>query len=200
MRIRKSHVCSNKPVCKKQTCVSHSSTDSEIISLDTGLRMDGIPVLDRRDLVIAVMHSNSNQKQKDKQARRNPLHDKASEKRVNFRLTQYRDMFEVRISAGAKEKPHTRASGKSCDMEVHVKKCVERCSELANKTTQQLYKVSTHCLDGHQFKEEELKSVGELSILCSQMLLKRLYVARIGVPEYIFSSFLPLVLFALSNM
>ena len=121
-----SHVCSNKPVCKKQTCVVHSSTDSEIISVDTGLRMDGIPVLDPWDLVIVVMHSNSNQKQKDKQARRNLLHDKASEKRVNFRLTKYREMFEVRISAAAKEKTPTRASGKSYDMENHAKKCVER--------------------------------------------------------------------------
>ena len=32
--------------CKKQTSVSHSSTESEIISLDAGLRMDGIPALD----------------------------------------------------------------------------------------------------------------------------------------------------------
>ena len=32
--------------CKKQTSVSHSSTEAEIISLDAGLRMDGIPALD----------------------------------------------------------------------------------------------------------------------------------------------------------
>ena len=79
-------------------------------------------------------------------------------------------MFESRISAGAKEKLPTRASGKpdaettpsgSYDMEGHAKKCVERYSELANKTTQQLHKVATPCLDDHQFKEEELGSVGE---------------------------------------
>ena len=33
-------------MCKKQTAVSHSSTDSEIISLDTGLRLDGLPALE----------------------------------------------------------------------------------------------------------------------------------------------------------
>ena len=33
-------------VCKKQTSVSHSSTEAEVISLDAGLRMDGIPALD----------------------------------------------------------------------------------------------------------------------------------------------------------
>ena len=30
-------------MCKKQTSVSHSSTESEIISLNAGLRLDGIP-------------------------------------------------------------------------------------------------------------------------------------------------------------
>ena len=33
-------------MCKKQTSVSHSSTESDIISLDAGLRLDGIPALD----------------------------------------------------------------------------------------------------------------------------------------------------------
>ena len=33
-------------MCKKQTSVSRSSTESEVISLDTGVRMDGIPALD----------------------------------------------------------------------------------------------------------------------------------------------------------
>ena len=36
--------------CKKQTSVSHSSTESEIISLDARLRLDGIPALDLWDL------------------------------------------------------------------------------------------------------------------------------------------------------
>ena len=44
----------------------------------------------------------------------------------------------------------------------HAKKCVERYCELANKTTQQLYEVSTSCIVDLHFKEEETKSVGEL--------------------------------------
>ena len=32
-------------MCKKQTSVSHSSTESEVNSLDAGLRMDGLLVL-----------------------------------------------------------------------------------------------------------------------------------------------------------
>ena len=72
-------------------------------------------------------------------------------------------------------------------MEGHAKKCVERYCELANKTTQQLYKVSTPCIDDHHFKEEETKSVGELSNTCSQIVLKCLYLARIGRPDILWS-------------
>ena len=42
-------------MCKKQTSVSHSSTESEIISLDAGLRLDGIPALDLWDLIVSVL-------------------------------------------------------------------------------------------------------------------------------------------------
>ena len=72
-------------------------------------------------------------------------------------------------------------------MEGHAKKCVERYCELANRTTQQLHKVATPCLDDHQFKEEEMGSVGELSKVCSQIVLKCLYLARIGRPDILWS-------------
>ena len=42
-------------MCKKQTAVSHSSTESEIISLDTGLRLDGLPALEQWDLIVSVL-------------------------------------------------------------------------------------------------------------------------------------------------
>ena len=100
-------------------------------------------------------------------------------------------MFESRISAGGLEKlpfsQNIRISSWSYDMVGHAKKCVERYCELANKTTQQLYKVSTPCIDDHHFKEEETKSVGELSTTCSQIVLKCLYLARIGRPDILWS-------------
>ena len=79
-------------------------------------------------------------------------------------VASYRSLFESRISAGAEELP-TRASGKpvaetisswSCDMEGHAKKCVEIYFELVNRTTEQLYKVTTPCMDDHQVREEEI--------------------------------------------
>ena len=44
-------------------------------------------------------------------------------------------------------------------------------------------KVSTPCIDDHHFKEEETKSVGELSNTCSQIVLKCLYLERLGRPD-----------------
>ena len=111
-------------------------------------------------------------------------------------VASYRDMFESRISAGAKENLPTRASGKpdaeaissgSNDMEGHAKKCVERYCEFANKTTQQSYKVATPCMDDHQVKEED-ESVGELSTVCSQIVLKCLYGARFGRLDVLWSA------------
>ena len=101
-------------------------------------------------------------------------------------VDNYRTMFESRISAGGVEKlpffQNIRISSWSYDMVGHAKRCVERYCELANKTTQQLNKVSTPCIDDHHFKEEETKSVGELSNTCSQIVLKCLYLERIGRP------------------
>ena len=106
-------------------------------------------------------------------------------------VDNYRTMFVSRISAEATEKlPRWRnlcISSWSYDMEGHAKKCVERYCELANRTTQQLYKVSTPCIDDHDFKEEELKSVGELSKVSSEIVPKCLYLARIGRLDILWS-------------
>ena len=51
----KSYIFPISWMCKKQTSVSHSSTESEIISLDAGLRLDGILALDFCDLIVSVL-------------------------------------------------------------------------------------------------------------------------------------------------
>ena len=56
-------------MCKKQTSVSHSSTEAELISLVAGLRMDGIPAFDLWDSVIAAFHSQPNQTNKARDLR-----------------------------------------------------------------------------------------------------------------------------------
>ena len=89
-------------------------------------------------------------------------------------------MFESRISAAGTEKMTMLGKSSyfflSYDMEVH-----------SNRTTRQLYKVSTPCIDDHHFKEEELKSVRELSKVCSQIVLICLYLVRVGRPDILWS-------------
>ena len=50
-----------------------------------------------------------------------------------------------------------------------------------------LCKVSTPCVDDHHFKEEEMKSVGELSQVCSQIVVKCFYLALMGRPDILWS-------------
>ena len=69
-------------MCMKQTSLSHSCTESKIISLDAGLRTDGTPALDLWDVVIEVLHSakNTHQAVKDhcrKEGRRSSATNRA---------------------------------------------------------------------------------------------------------------------------
>ena len=82
-------------------------------------------------------------------------------------IEECKKMCESRISAGATQKlpgwrkPHAKTVAWSYVMEGHAKNCVERYCEVANKKTEQLYKVSTPCLVDHHFKKAELETVGE---------------------------------------
>ena len=51
MNLWKSNIRPMSWMCKKQTSVSHSSTESETISPDAGLPIDGIFALDPWDVV-----------------------------------------------------------------------------------------------------------------------------------------------------
>ena len=80
-------------------------------------------------------------------------------------ISEFTKMCESRISAGAteklpgREKLHAKTVAWSYDMEGHARKCVERHCELAHKKVKQLHKVSSPCLDDHQFKQVEFESV-----------------------------------------
>ena len=78
-----------------------------------------------------------------------------------------------------REKLHAKTVAWSYDMRGHAKQCFEGYCELANKKTE-LHKVSALCLEDHNFKKEELETVGELSKVCSQIFVTCLYLARIG--------------------
>ena len=70
-------------MCKKQTAVSHSSTESEIISLDTGLRLDGLPALELWDLIISVLGNVSRVADRSGQPDNDVNKHHKSQKRIN---------------------------------------------------------------------------------------------------------------------
>ena len=70
-------------MCKKQTVVSHSSTESEIISLDTGLRLDGLPALELWDLIVSVFGSVSQISDRTGQPVNDVTKHHKSQKRIN---------------------------------------------------------------------------------------------------------------------
>ena len=84
-------------------------------------------------------------------------------------IEEYTKIIESRVCAGTTEKlpgcqkPHAQTVTWSYDMEGHAQKCVERYCELSNKKVEQCNKVSSPCIEDHQFKQEEAESIGELS-------------------------------------
>ena len=77
-------------MCKRQTSVSQSSTESEIITMDAGFRLDGKPALDLRDLTVAVLYGNtcqSNQERRDQCT--NPLEVRAAPHKLQTRKKSY---------------------------------------------------------------------------------------------------------------
>ena len=71
-------------MCKKQTAVSHSSTESEIISLDTGLRLDGLPALELWDLIVSVFGSVSQVSDRSGQPENDVNKHHKSKRRINI--------------------------------------------------------------------------------------------------------------------
>ena len=75
-------------MCKKHTSVSHSSTESEIISLEAGLRLDGIPALDLWDLNVLVLGNTTQNHDRTEQpfVGRNTSHAPSQQSRGMFNV------------------------------------------------------------------------------------------------------------------
>ena len=75
----------------------------------------------------------------------------------------------------------------SYDMEGHAVQCVERYCELAHRTPESLKPTETPCIDDHQLKPEDFEVAGELASICARVVLKCLYLARIGRPDLLWT-------------
>ena len=108
-------------------------------------------------------------------------------------VDNYRNMFESKISAGALEKyqfprnrmrifPHGPVTWKVMQR--------SEWKDIANWRTKQLNsytKSQHHVMTTTNSKKKKWESVGELSKFCSQIVLKGLYLARIGRPDILWS-------------
>ena len=82
-------------MCKKQTSVSHSSSESDVISLDAGLRLDGIPALDLWGLEIEVSFTSSNQPS----TRRSLCLHEQSGKCSNVKIQKHSNQDDLRLTS-----------------------------------------------------------------------------------------------------
>ena len=102
-------------------------------------------------------------------------------------------MFESRICTGATGSFLDFGQGNeqviawSYNMQGHAEKCIEGYCDWANQSIDQLCRVCTLCIDDHLFKHEEQETVGDLSKVCSQIVLKCMHLARMGRPDILVS-------------
>ena len=98
-------------------------------------------------------------------------------------VDNYRTMFQSRISGGANEQlPCSKIcviSSWSYDMEGHAKKCVERCFELANRTTQQFCEQNTFTrhIFSHLYATISMSDIGSSVVVCAFHLMCHLHFA-----------------------
>ena len=88
-------------------------------------------------------------------------------------VDDYRNMFESRISAGALGKIPSAGERNAWKDTANW-----RTKQLNSKT-----KPQHHALTTTNSRKEKMGSVGELSKVCTQMVLNCLYLARIGRPD-----------------
>ena len=76
----------------RQTSVSHSSAESEVISLYAGPRMDGLTALDPWNLAIEVLHSSKNLP-----VRRDPWREETRGKDINTKTKKHVNRVDVEL-------------------------------------------------------------------------------------------------------
>ena len=69
------------------------------------------------------------------------------------------------------------------EMSGHAESCVERYLDLSKMKLESLKQVATPCIDDHQLQAEDFTTPGKLSPVAARIVLKALYLARIGRPD-----------------
>jgi len=91
---------------------------------------------------------------------------------------------KVKIPKAATSVPSSyKTQGYHYDMCGHAQQCVERYCELAKVTESTLKQVETPCIDDHMLQPEDFEKPGKLAPVAARIVLKFLYLARMGRPD-----------------
>ena len=82
---------------RDKTSVSQNSTESEVVSLDAGLRMDCIPALDHWGLIVGVLHSSLNQPRARSNLYRHTQSEKCSNARTKKQSNPSQDLDKTSV-------------------------------------------------------------------------------------------------------
>jgi hypothetical protein len=72
-------------------------------------------------------------------------------------------------------------------MKGHAQQCVDKYLELAKASPSSLKKAATPCIDDHQLAPEDFDNKGVLEPVCARIVLKVLFLARMGRPDLLWS-------------
>ena len=92
------------------------------------------------------------------------------------------EQHKVKADAGA-----TKPRGYAYDMKGHVKQSIDRYLELSGTPRASLTKVCTPCIDDHMLQDSDFITEGVLALEAARIVLKSLYVARMGRPDLLWS-------------
>ena len=81
----------------------------------------------------------------------------------------------------------SKVKGYQYEMCGHSEQCVERYLELTGKDESSLRQVATPCIDDHLIPPEDFEAKGEVSPVAARIVLKTLFVARMGRPDILWT-------------
>jgi hypothetical protein len=88
--------------------------------------------------------------------------------------------YAPKADSDVQQKIGSHIKGYRYEMHGHAEQCVERYLELAKVPRTSLKQVAPPCLDDHQIPPEDFETKGTLAPVCARIVLKALYLARLG--------------------
>ena len=100
--------------------------------------------------------------------------------------TEIQKILEIKF-VPPKQVPSKKTRAYQYEMGGHAQQCVDRYLELAERSASSFKQVATPCIDDHQLSPEEMVTKDALSAVAAKIVLKVLYLARVGRMDLLWS-------------